>query len=201
MGNRDVIKIVVAESAVVIRMGIMNALMRSADSNFVFKEIATVDDFRTKMQSYSPDVLIVNPLFGGGFDVEACRRSEDLRMKNVKIVALVTSLLPQGLTDCYDAVMTIFDGEDDLHKSIDAALGLAEEHLVEEEQLSEREKQVLRGVVRGLTNKEIANEMNLSIYTILTHRRNIARKLKIHSSIALAIYAISNKIVSVDEVK
>ena len=43
--------------------------------------------------------------------------------------------------------------------------------------------------------------MNISVYTVLTHRRNIARKLNIHSAIALAIYAISNKLVTVDEVK
>lgn len=71
----------------------------------------------------------------------------------------------------------------------------------ESEALSAREKQVVKGVVSGLANKEIADQMNISVYTVLTHRRNIARKLNIHSSIALAIYAISNKLVTVDEVK
>ena len=60
---------------------------------------------------------------------------------------------------------------------------------------------MVKGVVSGLANKEIASQMNISVYPVLTHRRNIARKLNIQSSITLAIYAISNKLVTVDEVK
>lgn len=56
-------------------------------------------------------------------------------------------------------------------------------------------------VVKGLTNKEIAAKFFLSTHTIITHRRNIARKLNIHSPSGLTIYAIMNKLVTLDEVK
>ncbi len=61
--------------------------------------------------------------------------------------------------------------------------------------LSGREKDVVRGVVQGLTNKEIADRLFIAPNTVITHRRNIARKLQIHSVAALTIYAIVNKIV------
>lgn len=67
--------------------------------------------------------------------------------------------------------------------------------------LSEREKEIVLGVVRGLTNKEIADRLCLSVHTVLTHRRNIARKLEIHSPAGLVIYAIVNGIVPIDEIK
>ena len=70
-----------------------------------------------------------------------------------------------------------------------------------EEQLSQREKEIICEVVKGKTNKEIAEHLNISVFTILTHRRNIAKKLQIHSATALAIYAIANKLVSISEVK
>ena len=52
-----------------------------------------------------------------------------------------------------------------------------------------------------MTNKEIADRLYLSVHTVNTHRRNIARKLEIHSIAGLTIYAIVNKLVKLDEVK
>ncbi|MCM1312908.1 MAG: LuxR C-terminal-related transcriptional regulator [Bacteroides sp.] len=69
-----------------------------------------------------------------------------------------------------------------------------------DEQLSEREKQIVICVAKGMANKEIAEELCLSVNTVTTHRRNIARKLQIHSSAGITIYAIVNKLVTLDEV-
>ena len=52
-----------------------------------------------------------------------------------------------------------------------------------------------------MTNKEIASKVCLSIHTVITHRRNIVRKLQIHSPAGLTIYAIVNKLVELDDVK
>lgn len=70
-----------------------------------------------------------------------------------------------------------------------------------DEQLSEREKEVVACVARGLSNKDIADKLFLSVNTVTTHRRNIARKLRIHSAAGLAIYAIVNKLVALEDVK
>jgi len=67
--------------------------------------------------------------------------------------------------------------------------------------LSQREKDIILGVVRGQTNKEIADTLFISVHTVLTHRRNIARKLEIHSPAGLVIYALVNGIVTMDDIK
>ncbi len=67
--------------------------------------------------------------------------------------------------------------------------------------LGEREKEIIRCVARGLSNKEIADELCLSIHTVATHRRNISSKLGIHSSAGLAIFAILNNLVDLSEVR
>lgn len=72
---------------------------------------------------------------------------------------------------------------------------------VEQEPLSEREKDVLIGVVKGLVNKEIADELNISVNTVITHRKNISRKLNIHSPAGLTIYAIVNNLVDISKLQ
>ncbi len=69
------------------------------------------------------------------------------------------------------------------------------------EALSDREKDVIIGVVQGLLNKEIADRLCISVNTVITHRRNIAKKLQIHSPAGLTIYAIVNGLVDISSVK
>lgn len=68
------------------------------------------------------------------------------------------------------------------------------------ETLSEREREIVKWVAHGLSNKEIADKLNLSFHTITTHRRNISEKLNIHSTAALAIFAIVHKIIDISDV-
>jgi DNA-binding NarL/FixJ family response regulator len=67
--------------------------------------------------------------------------------------------------------------------------------------LSDREKEVIVSMVQGMTNKEIADHLFISVNTVITHRRNIARKLQIHSPAGLTIYAIVNNLVDISTVK
>jgi len=70
-----------------------------------------------------------------------------------------------------------------------------------EEALSDREKDVIISLVQGMSNKEIADHLCISTNTVITHRRNIARKLQIHSPAGLTIYAIVNNLVDLSSVK
>ena len=69
------------------------------------------------------------------------------------------------------------------------------------ESISDREKDVIISLVQGMSNKEIADHLCISINTVITHRRNIARKLQIHSAAGLTIYAIVNNLVDISTVK
>lgn len=68
----------------------------------------------------------------------------------------------------------------------------------ETEELSEREQDVLIQIVKGLSNKEIADTLCISVHTVITHRKNITRKLNIHSTAGLTIYAIVHKLVNIN---
>lgn len=68
-------------------------------------------------------------------------------------------------------------------------------------ELSEREKDVLIQVVRGLSNKEIADVLCISMHTVISHRTHITRKLNIHSTAGLTIYAIVNKLIDLNKLE
>ena len=67
--------------------------------------------------------------------------------------------------------------------------------------LSEREKDVLICIAKGMNNKEIADHLFLSVHTVTTHRRNISNKLQIHTTAGLIIHAIVNRMVDVTDIQ
>ena len=86
------------------------------------------------------------------------------------------------------------------HKKVEEA-PMAKKEKIATDDLSQREKEIITCVVKGMSNKEIAESLYISIHTVITHRRNIARKLQIHSPTLLTVYAIVNKLVDISEVK
>ena len=103
----------------------------------------------------------------------------------------------------YDETVGLYDDIETLNKKLVDLMhiGAEDDNENEQETLSQREKEIICCVVRGMTNKETAEKLFLSIHTVITHRRNIARKLQIHSPAGLTIYAIVNKLVELSEVK
>ena len=69
------------------------------------------------------------------------------------------------------------------------------------EVLSDREKDIVVCVTKGMNNKEIADYLFLSVHTVTTHRRNISNKLQIHTTAGLIIYAIANKLVNIEDIQ
>ena len=74
---------------------------------------------------------------------------------------------------------------------------VVEEHAI---QLSQREKDILVCVAKGMTNKEIADSLFISVNTVTKHRYNITSKLQIHTPAGLTIYALVNNLVRLDEI-
>lgn len=138
------------------------------------------------------------------------RIEEQLReLKNI-----IIKYYPSGTSnELNDVLYDIYTCEQELrsHNDIEndlfvpAVERLASEQPVTEsepqQELSTREKEIIVCIVKGLTNKEIAEELCISAHTVITHRRNIASKLQIHSTAGLTIYAIVNKLVELSEIQ
>jgi DNA-binding NarL/FixJ family response regulator len=122
---------------------------------------------------------------------------------SMKCIALLYNLVDKNQLRYYDEQITIYDTLDGLKQKLEQfSLQETEEDKEDDEQqiLSVREKEIVVCVVKGMTNREIADLLYLSTHTVITHRRNIARKLQIHSASGLTVYAIVNKLVELSDI-
>ena len=199
MKSNEVVRIAIAETSVIIRGGLTAALKRLPNVKVQPIELLSVEALHDCVRTQCPEMLIVNPAFGNYFDVAKFREEISNR---IRLIALVTSFVDASLLGKYDESISIFDDLDILSRKIAGLLNVAsEEEMDNQDTLSQREKEIVICVVKGMTNKEIAEKLFLSIHTVITHRRNISKKLQIHSAAGLTIYAIVNKLVTLNEMK
>jgi DNA-binding NarL/FixJ family response regulator len=193
-------KVAIAENSVIIRSGVTTALKRLPDLKIQPLEISSLESLSQCTSMNDFDLLIVNPAFGGYFDILKFRK--DIPDSDIKVVALVSSHVDKNILNKYDDIISVYDDSDVLYDKINALQNLQTEPIDDEgDVLSAREKEIVVCVVKGMTNKEIADTLYLSIHTVITHRRNIARKLQIHSPAGLTIFAIVNNLVEISEIK
>ena len=187
-----------------------------------------IGDVRRHMQYENKHVFTyVRSLLGGtrqqGFEIARFEKSHlgvDKKLqelKNIIIKYYTSPTTPEQLNmvlfdifECEADLRTHCHLEDDLFVPAVKILELTAEQSAgkdgEDEagagaagQLSERECEIVRCVVRGMANKQIAEQLFISLNTVLTHRKNISRKLNIHSVAGLTIYAIAAGLVSLEE--
>lgn len=199
MAREEKINIVIAESSPIIASGFSQCLRRLPGSTVNITEVKDPSDLALCLEAGTPDILLVNPTFGGAFNPSALK--SDPLLSDLKIAAIEIGKLNRQVSSLYDDVISITDDMDTLSSRIKRLSCTSRAPLEEKEPLSTREKEIISLVVKGLTNQEIADRLFLSIHTVITHRRNIARKLEIHSATGLTIYAIVNKIVDLSEIK
>jgi len=196
--NKELLTIAIAEPSVIIRSGITVALKRIPGFRIQPVEIISLDSLTNYLHSHKPDILILNPAFWGYYDIS--RLKEETANPKLKSMALLFSSIDVNLLRNYDETISIYDSVDQLKEKLES-LFKSTSTADETTALSNREKEIITCIVKGLTNKEIAAELFLSIHTVISHRRNIATKLEIHSTAGLTIYAIVNKLVELDDIK
>ncbi|OUN60726.1 helix-turn-helix transcriptional regulator [Alistipes sp. An66] len=147
------------------------------------------------------------------YSMEIFRRQHDqVDAKLRELKNIIIKYYPSGSTNELNGVLfDIFTCERELasHNAVEDEIFIpAVERLAatgprsaKPEPLSTREKEIIVCVVKGMTNKQIADALCISAHTVITHRRNIAAKLQIHSAAGLTIYAIVNKLVELSEIK
>ena len=194
-------KMAIAETSVIVRTGLALVLKRMQGMKILPIEVVSPESLADCMRLHKPDVLIINPAFPGYFDIRKFR--EDPQHAGVKCIALLCSMGDNSILKYYDDTFSLYDDPEDMKEKLNRMLNLSgqEDGRGGQEVLSSREKEIVTCVVKGMTNKEIADALFLSTHTVITHRRNIARKLQIHSPAGLTNYAIVNKLVEIQDIK
>ncbi|MBO8440090.1 MAG: response regulator transcription factor [bacterium] len=192
----NTVRIIIAESSVIIRSGLDHALKHIPQLAVDVIGVSTMDMLNDSINIHKPDIIIINPYFDNGkINIPQLKSSSD-----IKCIALQLNLTDNSTLSQYDGVISIYDDEPTIGNTVSSILNIDSETNAKEP-LSQREKEIITGVVKGLTNKEIAEQLYISVHTVITHRRNIARKLEIHSPAGLTIYAIVNKLVDIKDIQ
>lgn len=146
------------------------------------------ESYTQRISTESPSLMIVDQ-----FTVAYCP-------VDVPSMLLTTCQVPDSLREGHVAFATIFDSPESIVSKIRSFIDPTPSSDQRGSDLSPRERDVIMHIVKGLSNKEIAAAMHVSVNTVMTHRRNIASKLEIHSPAGLTIFAIATGMVKIEEV-
>lgn len=197
----DKTRVLVVDHSEIIRQGI-HSILKAQSYNYDVCFFDHTRDINDLLRSGKVDILIVNP--SAYFDSRG-ERIKLLRQEAInfgfKLIALVYAYYDEQLLSLFDEVIYINDEEEKifnkLEKITEAVNNTADDD--ENASLSQRELDVVRLVALGKSNREIAEELFISIHTVISHRKNITNKLGVKSVSGLTIYAVINKLIGTDD--
>ena len=150
------------------------------------------------VKSLRPDIIIVSCNVCSPPMIETVRTVANL--PKARFILYCETITDELLAERCEGHLTAEESDKEVIDLITSLLTADEREEVPEE-LTPRERDIIIGVVKGMTNKEIADELFISPNTVTTHRRNIVKKLDIHSASGLTVYAIMNKLVSLQDIE
>ena len=188
-------RIVIAEPSTMLRIGLEQLLQELPDAEVVFST-DNLNSLYARINALRPDILIVNPLL---FDYakRATLRAEFDQLPNLRLVGLITSYIESQHQRQFSGIIELNDDFQRVKSTLNQVANSIQTDNDEPDTdpLSDREKDVLVCLSKGLKNNEIADQLNISVHTVITHRKNIVRKTGIKSVAALTVYAILNNLI------
>ncbi len=154
-----------------------------------------------RLKNMDADMIVVDPVI---FDSasRAVGKSRIAEYSDAAVVALQTVPMEDEVWRQYDEVINIYDAPPAIIRKLRAVLaGRKDSPKTDSQELSVREKEILVCVAKGMLNKEIADLYNISIYTVITHRKNITRKTGIKTVAGLTVYALLNNLIDANSIE
>jgi DNA-binding NarL/FixJ family response regulator len=191
---------IIFEKSALIRLGLISLLRALEDASIAF-DFRNTDNFQQKIADTKPDFVIINKKYIEDIGINILKKLS--KEYEFKIIALSKDYSPEKNKLW---VEEIYIDEEKVNIS-DKIEHLIRQHLKNKKQdkdnneISKRERAVLAMVAQGFTNKEIAEKLFISTHTVITHRKNIVKKLGIKTVSGLTVYAILNKIIDMEDLK
>ncbi|MDO9152160.1 MAG: response regulator transcription factor [Paludibacter sp.] len=193
--NRN-INIIVVEPSPLVSEGLAGILQKSEiQCQIAFK--SSLEDIEQILAKKKYEIIIINPLLTFS---NSKTFSGIITQFNLKSIGLIYAHFDPSHLQMFDATITVSDASSTIITTINKLLTELSQHGQNElkEALSKREIDVLKLLANGMSNKEIADKLYISTHTVITHRKNLSHKTGIKSVSGLTIYAVVQKLVSIE---
>lgn len=185
--------IAIIESAPIISEGIQNLIVKS----HLFVKIVSIKDIENlhiHADRLKIDLIIISP----NLILNKLKYFNQVKnnFPHIKWIGLTYTILDKELLSFFDELIPINDTYETITRKIEYFLSTTQSESIQI--LTDREQNVLKEIIKGHSNKEIADILNISIHTVMSHRKNIYQKTDIKSQAGLTVYALTHNIVTLE---
>jgi DNA-binding NarL/FixJ family response regulator len=195
--SKKAVNIIIAESSEIIFEGLFS-ILTNADNSFNVRQAENLPELELLNIKSKADLVLINPLIIQNQIKEFQILKKEF--SGIHWIGILYSFIDPAVLTGLDEIININDKPARIIASIHKHLvsdGLPLD-MLPQETLSEREIDVLKLLVAGNANKEIADKLNISTHTVISHRKNISQKTGIKSVSGLTIYAVVKNIITID---
>lgn len=189
------INIAIVESSPILFEGIQNIIQRSHlyTKSLLIKDIENLGFHLNRLKI---DIILINPIQ----IINRIKFFTTLKSNypQMKWIGLSYTIIDKEVLPIFDEVIQIDDHTDLIIRKIEKFC--TDTQVESTDLLTDREINVLKEIIKGHSNKEIAENLNISIHTVMSHRKNIYLKTEIKSQAGLTVFALTHNIVSIDSI-
>jgi len=198
----ETLNVIIADRSPLVRLGVIGLINQLGFSVHI-REITDADKLNAALQKDSRSLVIISRSFLNSCSDDTHHfiqgKSKQIRLLLINDTAETIKSLPD-----FNEPIEIQDNEKTMSRKIEKLLHVLSktgERIQISYDISAREKEVLKLVALGMTNKEIAERLFISSHTVISHRKNITAKLGIKTIAGLTLYAVINKLIAAEEIQ
>lgn len=195
--SKKIINIIIVETSHIIYEGIFSILTKT-DQPFNIHLTDNLVELQQINIRIKADIILINPILIQNQIKDFHTLKKEL--ENTLWIGTVYTFFDQQILSSFDEIIYINDSPDKIMALIQNLLVTSQQpdnQTTQQETLSDREIDVLKLLIEGNANKEIADKLNISTHTVISHRKNISQKIGIKSVAGLTIYAVVNNIIAI----
>ena len=186
-------RVIICEASEIIANGLADIVNSMAQFDVVAR-LDSPERLSEKILAADANMLMVNPSLLG-YDGKEFLLKLGKEHPHLILIALVATCLDHASLTPYNGVVELYDTKQKIINKLNEWVKDSNPKKNDDVELSKREMDVLVAVAKGMMNKEIADQMHISIHTVISHRKNITRKTGIKSVSGLTVYALLNNLI------
>lgn len=201
MRNVNRYRVAVIEPSSLIQAG-LKALIEEGEEAEVVSQMYDMNHYEQKLAVARCDLIILNPVlveFNKRGNIRGLFRS----FESVPLIAFVLEYTDPEVISQFDGTLSAFSDKSRIRSMFREVFnaGKRGREAHPNDELTHREREVLIAVAKGMMNKEIADLYNISVHTVMSHRKNIISKTGIKSVSGLTVYALLNNLIDENDVQ